>query len=317
MQLTDEQLHAYIQDVLSFGPEQKEEYQAQIDNLKQRLTTAIHDNSTLGVTKINQAGSWRKGTALRPSGDHDIDIDLIVYLDVSEAKRGDVAALHELILRLLRTAYPQKDPADFTPAKKTVGLEFRTSGLLVDLVPVIPVKSPPGFVWQPEVGGGGTFQTSPDGQLEFIRACKEKDGRFAHVVRLAKRWRTYAELDALSSFAIELLVAHLDRVQGVLGSTEAAFRRFLRYVAQNGLRDVVSFPSAIRTVPKDAAVVRVCAPPKNDNKLTARLTDAERKEIVAAAHDAYQAVNHAASVERKGDTLSYWRGVLGPQFDFE
>lgn len=317
MQLTDEQLHTYIQDVLSFGPEQKQEYQAQIDNLKQALTNAIHDNTTLGVTKINQAGSWRKGTALRPSGDQDVDIDLIVYLDVSEAKRGDVAALHEVILRLLRAAYPQKDPADFTPAKKTVGIEFRTSGLLVDLVPVVPVKSPAGFVWQPEVGGGGTFQTSPDGQLEFIRACKEKDGRFVHVVRLAKRWRTYAELDALSSFTIELLVAHLDRVQGVLGSTEAAFRRFLRYVAQNGLCDVVTFPGAIRTVAKDQAVVRICDPTNNENNVTARMTDPERREIVAAAHAAYQAVNHAASVERKGDTLALWRGVLGPQFDFE
>ncbi len=106
-------------------------------------------------------------------------------------------------------------------------------------------------------------------------------------------------------------------MHGILGSTEAGFRRFLRYVAQSGLRDVVSFPGAIRSVRKDGAVVRICDPTNKEDNVTGRMSEAERQEIVANAHDAYQAVNHAASVERKGDTVALWRGVLGPQFDFE
>ena len=141
MQLTDQQLNDYIRDVLFFGPEDKQKYQDQIDNLKTTLTNAIHENSDLGVIKINRAGSWRKGTALRPFGSQVIDIDLVVYLNVEEAKRSDIAGLHALIVKLLRKVYPTKPSSDFTPSKKAVGIEFRTSGLLVDLVPVVPIAN--------------------------------------------------------------------------------------------------------------------------------------------------------------------------------
>lgn len=314
MQLKDQQLNDYIRDILFFGPEDKENYQNQIDHLKTTLTNAIHDNSDLGVLKINQAGSWRKGTALRPTGGQDIDIDLVVYIDVTDAKRSDVSTLHALIIKLLQKAYPTKEPSDFTPSKKTVGIEFHTSGLLVDLVPVIPVKNPVGYVWQPEAGGGGTFQTSPQGQLDFIRDHKNNDPRFTQVVRLAKRWRNYAELDALSSFAIELIAAHINRTQGIPSSIEDGFSRFLLYVAQSELKEVITFPEAIGQVPNDSSPARIYDPTNNENNVTSRTTEAERAEIVTAAANALQSVNHAMSVQRKGDTVSLWQKVLGPQF---
>lgn len=314
MQLPDQHLNEYIDDVLFFGREDKQKYQNQIDNLKAVLTNAIHANSDLGVSKINQAGSWRKGTALRPFGGQDIDIDLVVYLNVEEAERDDIVGLHALILKLLRKVYPTKQPGDFAPSKKTVGIEFRTSGLLVDLVPVIPLKKPEGYVWQPEVGGGGSFQTSPDRQLDFIRDHKRVDPRFTQVVRLAKRWRNYAEQDALSSFVIELIVAHLNHTQGVPSSIEDGFYRFLRYVAQSGLMEVICFPDAIRQVPRESTPVRIYDPTNNENNVTSRMEESARGEVTRAAHDALRLINHAKSVDRKGETESHWRQVLGPQF---
>jgi hypothetical protein len=297
-----------------FGRDEKSGYQDQIDFLKQTITNAINANLSLRVTKINQAGSWRKGTALFPAAGQEIDIDLVVYLDVEEAQRSHLEELHALIVGLLRRAYPTKPPTDFQPSTKTVGIEFRTSGLLVDLVPVIPVAKPPGYVWQPERGGGGSFQTSPDGQLEFIRAVKDADPRFTQVVRLAKRWRNYAELEGLSSFAIELIIAHLNRTRQPSSSINAGFMRFLLYLVQSELREVITFPGAIRRVPSNATPVRIHDPTNNENNVTARMTEEERVAAVRAAHDSLQAVNHAMSVGRKGDTAAHWQAVLGPQF---
>jgi len=314
MYLTDKQLNDYIDEVLFFGPDDKRDYQKQIDNLKETLTKAIHANSDLGVIKINQAGSWRKSTALRPFGEQDIDIDLLVYLNVEEADRNDIASMHALIIKLLRKVYPTKQPSDFTPSKKTVGIEFHTSGLLVDLVPVIPLKVPEGYVWQPEVGGGGSFQTSPDKQLDFIRDHKAADPRFTQVVRLAKRWRNYADQDALSSFAIELIVSHLNSIQGIPDSIEQGFSRFLLYLAQSGLKDVISFPGAIRKVPNESAPVRIYDPTNNENNVTSRLDESERVALSKSAHEALRRIQYAMSIDRKGDTESLWRQVLGPQF---
>lgn len=314
MQLTDQQLNDYVRDVLFFGPQDKQEYQNQIDHLKTTLTNAIHENSDLGVLKINQAGSWRKGTALKPFAAQAIDIDLVVYFNVEEAKRSDIAGLHPLIVKLLRKAYPTKPSGDFTPSKKTVGIEFRTSGLLVDLVPVIPIPNLQGYVWQPEVGGTGTFRTSPEGQLEFIRTYKDADPRFTQVVRLAKRWRNFAELDALSSFTIELITAHLNRARGTPATIEMGFHRFLMYVAQMGLKEIIAFPGALGRAPTESNPVRVYDPTNNENNVTARIQETERVEIVNAAMQAIQAINHAMSVERKGDTVALWQRVLGPQF---
>ncbi|NVJ09075.1 hypothetical protein HUW63_28050 [Myxococcus sp. AM001] len=171
------------------------------------------------------------------------------------------------------------------------------------------------YVWQPEVGGGGAFLTSPKGQLEYVQARKKEDPRYTQVVRLAKRWRNYAELDEeLSSFAIELIVAHLNVTQSPPTSIEQGFRRFLRYIAQSELLEIITFPEAIRTVATSDTPVRIFDPTNNENNVTSRITETERSSIVNAAAEAFQIINHACSIERQGDTESLWKKVLGPHF---
>jgi tRNA nucleotidyltransferase (CCA-adding enzyme) len=314
VQLSDGELNEYIRRVLFFGPEEKKKYEDQITFLKETLTRVVNEYTNLGVIKINQAGSWRKGTALKPIAGQDIDIDLIVYLSIAEARREDLANMHAMIVALLHKAYPTKPREDFKPNPKTVGIVFRTSGLLVDLVPVISVAQPAGYVWQPEQGGGGTFLSSPTGQLEFVRSEKESDPRYIHVVRLAKRWRNYAELD-LSSFTIELIVAHLNQRQGPPPTIEFGFLRFLLFLVQSDLRESITFPGAIRGVQRnDTSPVRIHDPTNNENNVTLRMTEAQRAEIVRTAEVALQSVNHAMSVTRKGDTEALWKSILGPQF---
>lgn len=318
MKLTDQQLSYYIQEVLAFRLEDKRKYQDQIDHLKERLDAAISNNSNLAIRKYLQAGSWRKGTALRPRDGYDIDIDLAIFLDVSEAKKADIATLHHLIVELLCKTYPTKDKSDFKPSKKTVGIEFRTSGLKVDLVPVIPVAEPAGYVWQPEVGGGGAFLTSVEGQLDFVRQIKEKDSRFVEVVRLAKRWRHHGELkDAISSFALELLIAYLVLNLGPPPSIEEGFLRFLLFLVQTKLKRVISFPGAIGRVPDSSDPVQIYDPTNNENNVTSRISDEARQQIVDHATTSLESLNYAQVIGRKGETLETWKEVFGPSFTVE
>jgi hypothetical protein len=315
MQLTDQRLNFYLDNVIAFRSEDKKKYQDQVDHLKTTLTNAIHSSSAVKVTSINQAGSWRKGTALKPRDGFDLDIDLVVYLDLSEATKSDVATLHEVIIGLLCAAYPTKPRSDFTPSKRTVGIVFRTSGLRVDLVPIVPVKEPASFGWQPDVGGTGVFMTSPTKQLEFIRALKDQDPRYASVVRLVKRWRNVAELsDELSSFSIELITAHVVGTVGPPPSLEEGLLRVLAYVAQSQLKLPISFKDAIRSVPATPSAVRIFDPTNNENNVAGRMTDENRKAVVDRATAALETLNYAQTIAREGDTLTCWKEVFGPSF---
>ncbi len=86
----------------------------------------------------------------------------------------------------------------------------------VDLVPILPIDEPGDYGWQPSSQGEAPVKTSVTKQLEFIRARKEAYGRFiTALVRLLKHWRNYQELDeSLRSFTIELIVSHLQDVEG-------------------------------------------------------------------------------------------------------
>lgn len=318
MQLTDQQLNFYVDNVIAFRSDDKKKYQDQIDYLKQTLTNAIHANSALRVTKINQAGSWRKGTALKPRDGIHIDIDLVVYLDLSEATKSDVATLHDVLVGLLCAAYPSKPRDDFKPSKKTIGIEFRTSGLKVDLVPVVPVQEPADFVWQPEIGGKGAFMTSPPKQLEFIRALKDQDPRYASVVQLMKRWRNVTELsDELSSFTIELITAHIVGTHGPPPRLEEGLLRVFAYIAQSQLKLPISFKGAIRSVSSTPSAVRIFDPTNNENNVAGRMSEGDRKTVVDRATAALETLNYAQTIARAGDTLNCWKEVFGPSFKID
>ena len=122
----------------------------------------------------------------------------------------DLATLHSRIRKLLAKIYPTKKPEDFTIQPRTLGIEFRESGLEMDLVPVLAIDGPGDYGWQPSSQGDKPVKTSVTKQLEFIRARKDAYANFTALVRLLKFWRNFHELDdSLRSFTIELIVSHL------------------------------------------------------------------------------------------------------------
>lgn len=314
MQLTDAQINVFVSSVLKLPRGKRQEYLTQVDYLIDRMQAEIDKNSSFAVKKFSKTGSLWKGTVLKPRGVNGVDADIAVDLDVSEASKDDLTSMHRIILDLLCAVYPQKKREDFQVQPRTLGIHFRDSGLDVDLVPVIPIPAEPGYGWQPSSQGAAPVKTSVQGQLSFIKARGDADPRYRTLVRLIKGWRNVRELDALRSFAIELVLAHLQDTESIAESLEKGLLRFFRYVAQTELRQPISFPEngSVTAYPKDEVVI--LDPVNKDNNVAARLTNTERCETVKQATEAWELITTARRNGFKGETVEYWREVFGRSF---
>lgn len=317
MQLTDGQINVFVDKVLKLPKGQRQEYLRQVDYMIARMRAKIDEDSSFAVKRFTKTGSLQKGTVLKPRGDNGVDADIAVDLDVSEASKDDLASLHEIIRVLLCAVYPQKKPDDFEIQPRTLGVHFQQSGLDVDLVPIIPIPSEPGYGWQPSSQGAAPVKTSVRGQLAFIKARSDADPRYRTLVRLAKGWRNAQELDALRSFAIELILAHLQDTEGGADGLEKGLLRFFRYVAQSELKQPISFPESGRLESYPADSVVILDPANKDNNVSLRIADAERREIVKLATDAWELITTARRNGFKGETLEYWKQVFGRSFVIE
>jgi len=317
MKLTDSQLNVFVSKFLHLGKGKRGEYLAQVDFLIESLEKKIKEDASFKVKGFKKTGSIMKGTVLKPAGDFGVDADIAVFLDISESEKEDVDNLHKIIRKLLIAVYPTKEPDDFKEQPRTLGIHFHTSGLDVDLVPVIPIAKEPGYGWQPSSQRGHSVKTSIQGQLDFIKKRRDADPRFKTIVRLLKKWRNENELDRFRSFTIELIVAHLYDRDGVVPSLEDGLQRFFLFVAQTGLAKPITFPELGKVASFPAAPVVILDPVNRDNNVAARLTEAERKEIVAGAEKAWATIEAASWKEGKGDTLDLWKEVMGRSFTID
>ena len=110
MRLDNNSLRPFI-DKIRLHKDNMGKYRDQIDNLKKKLEDKIKndDSNGLKVTKFLLAGSWKKHTILRPTGDNPIDIDLVLYVTGDDNIQNDLKKLHDFIVEYLKEIYPQKD----------------------------------------------------------------------------------------------------------------------------------------------------------------------------------------------------------------
>jgi tRNA nucleotidyltransferase (CCA-adding enzyme) len=317
MKLTDTQINYFVSKVLKLPPGKRQELFNQVDFLIKRLEGKIKEDGLFQVTGFKKTGSLVKGTVLKPQGDNGVDADVAVYLNVSESDKEDIAKLHQMILKLVRAVYSQKQPQDFKVQPRTLGIHFRDSELDVDLVPIIPIAGQSGYGWQPSSAQGQPVKTSVDGQLAFLKKRSDADPSYRTVVRLAKKWRNNKELGQLRSFLIELVLAHIQDTCGVIHSLEEGIQRFFLYIAQSKLMQPIAFTEngIVTKFPKD--VVVVLDPVNSTNNVALRLTEAERKEIVEEAERAWERISTASFCAGKGDTIDHWKEVFGRSFVIE
>lgn len=281
MKYTDAQLRIWDDRRLRVGREKRDELLKQAKGLIEKLEKAIPESSPFKVTRFRRAGSLMKATALFPRADTGIDADIAVYLDVSEANDWDLATLHTTLREIAISVYPTKSAEDFWQQPHTMGMEFRASGLKVDLVPLIAINDDPERGWMVDANGQRAHLADIPGHIGFVRDLAKADPRYRPLVRMAKRWRDEVGLrKALGSFPIELVLAELNATQGAPSSLEAGLQRFFLYLAEFKLQEPVL--SGHASAPESFDPVAILDPCDRDNNVTAWVTDTQRAEIVAA-----------------------------------
>lgn len=323
MKLTNTELQNFINRI-KLKRDNMPKYRDQLTNLKDRLEKKIKDDASneMKVTKYQIAGSWGKGTILRHTGENPIDIDLVLYIEGDESLKEDVTKLHDYVVKYLIDIYPSKDESDIVAdgKTKTIKIKFVGTGLEVDIVPVIPIKTPNGYVWQPERGGGGKYILSVTGQLEFSTERKKNNPSYTSIVRAIKWWRNYKELKpdddtpGLSSFNIELIVSYLDINFGIETNIEEGIIRVFKYISDQSF-PTISFAGAINSVPTYTTPIYIADPTNNENNSAKKIDDGIWKEIKNEASEAFESLSYAQAKNYVGSTLEEWKRIFGPSFN--
>lgn len=313
MALSNTQLRYYDSNVLRLPADKRKEYHAQVDRLITELCRSVREKTEIKITKVVKAGSFAKYTILRKTVSDPVDVDVVFYIAGRDVTKETLDSLSATIYDLLIKIYPTKSVEDFEIQRKAATVKFVGSGLSVDIVPVIEDAARPGYGWQYDIHDGSKIQTCAPCQIQFVRDRKNQDGDFRTLVRMAKKWRNYAEVKPLKSFAIELIMAHVLATQGKAGSIEQRFRNFLLYIAQSGLKEQISFPENTAPFGSFSDPVVILDPVYSLNNVTSRISETERKEIVTAAQDAWETANFA-SVENDNGV---WKELFGPGFKVE
>lgn len=325
MKLTNSQLQNFIGRI-KLKEENMPKYREQVNNLKEKLEKKIKEDERTGlkVTKYLLAGSWKKRTILRPTGENPIDVDLVLYVEGDESLRNDLKRLHDFIVDYLEEIYPNKDINRDVDAKgntKSIKLRFSATGLELDIVPVVPIPNSNEHVWQPQRGGGGKkYTTSITKQIDFARERKAKNASFTSIVRAIKWWNNYKELKpigdkpGLSSFVIELILSHLELTEGIENEIETGIIRFFRFVSDPNF-PIIKYNGAINSVPTlfDTPIY-VADPTNSDNNAAKKLDVSIWEEVINEANEGFDTLFIAQSKIGQGDTIEEWKNVFGPKF---
>jgi tRNA nucleotidyltransferase (CCA-adding enzyme) len=289
-------------------------YREQVANLRAKLERHIAEHPDYGLVKIRHSGSVAKGTALKTIN----DMDVAVYVKAGEAP-ADESQLLVWLAERLRAAYTQKAAEDFMIQQHCVTILFHGTGLNVDVVPVLYEGEDDDIGYLIAKDSGARIRTSVTQHLKFIRTRKDAQPlHFAQTVRLLKWWvrqlKQKDETFRFKSFMIELICAHVADTGKSFADYPSAIEAVLAYIVRSGLEEPISFedfetPTELPTVP-----VVIIDPVNAENNVAALYSAAQRDAIVAAAHEALDAVQEAQYATTKGRAVEGWQVPLGPLF---
>ncbi len=263
------------------------------------------------------SGSVAKGTALKTIN----DMDVAVYVEASAAPQDDRRLVSWLEERL-REAYSNLDDDQFEPQDHCVTLKFRTSGLDVDVVPVLYDGLDDDFGYLVTKGSGARVLTSIPAHLTFIRSRKQVNHpHVARLIRLIKWWvkqeKQASDDFRFKSFMVELIVAHL--VDSGLDTSDYpdAMEAFFLFLLQTELQERIAFTDHYtldEVAIASGAVIEIVDPINPENNVAQRYTEDHRRMIVDAAQRAFDALSEARYADTKGRAVECWQDVLGSDF---
>lgn len=307
----------FAEDRVNLDRETAKERREKVGALREQLARYMKEHPTCGLARSYLSGSLAKGTALKTRS----DVDVALYITYDGEKRVDAKLLNWIAERL-RQAYPQMSADQIKPKTYSVGIEYKTAGIEIDVVPVFYEDDPKDRGLLVSQDNGSTLLTSIPMHLEFIRKRKSaQETHFAQVVRLIKWWAAEQKArDAnfrFKSFMVELICAHLADIGQDFADYRKGMEAFFNYIVSTGLKKRIAFKDYYQPTELPAnstGVVEIFDPVNAKNNVASQYTENNRRLIVDAAQDALNALNEAHTASTKADAVAMWRVVLGTSF---
>lgn len=307
---------AFADRVVNLHRDDASEYRGQVHRLREKLQGFVSENPDFGLRKILLSGSLAKHTALATIN----DADVAVYV---RSAPENVSDLLPWLVEKLRTAFPNFNDDQVVVQNYSVRVDFRGSGLSVDVVPVYADKD--------ESGDWGDLLSQEDGERlrtniahhkEFIAKRRTSNPHYAQVVRLLKWWVRTCKADnsafGFKSFLVELVLAKLvDKGEIKLDDYPEALSQFFTYIAKTNFGEQIQFSDYANEAGTPGACndpIRVFDPVNPDNNVARKYDKSARQVIVSECIDAGDAIDAALYAPTKTETVDYWQKVFGPSF---
>jgi tRNA nucleotidyltransferase (CCA-adding enzyme) len=308
--ITSVEMEAFLDECVNLKREKAAAYREQVRFLRERLTVYVNDHPDFALVKMLHFGSLAKGTAISTLR----EMDVAVYLRPDRVAKPDLTELLPALRDMLIQVYPQMEASQFVIDPPAVTISFRTSGLNVDVVPVIPNGKADDRGVLP-LSFPNSVETSIPLHLAFIRKRAAQYAQFREVVRLTKWWRQEQNVP-LSSFVIELLWSHLVDAGFVPDDLQEAMLGFFAYVERTRLQERIVFGDNYKPsdVSASTALVQVIDPVTPNNNVAVGITHADRDAIVHAVENALDNVAAGSAAYSKGRGVTCYQRVFGTSF---
>ncbi len=309
--ITPGDFRVFLEEKVNLTRDATSAYRGQVNYLRARLEAHIAEHPDFELLKMLHFGSLAKGTAVSTLR----EIDLAVYVKPEVARGRALINILESIRDLLVAVYPQMDRAQFVIDPPAVTIEFRSTGLKVDVVPVIPNGKPDDrgvlALRKPE-----WVETSIPLHLDFVRKRSAKHPQFRELVRLTKWWRNEQEVP-ISSFLIELIWCHLADTTVLPGDHQEALLAFFAYIERSRLGAHIIFGDnyAVTDVGPCGDPVQVFDPVNAANNVAGSVTRADQELIVRRAEDALDFAAAGSAAYSKGRGVESYQRVFGSAFN--
>jgi len=309
---------SFLVDRVNLPSEEAKKHRKQVNGLRDRLADKIAADADYGLVKSLHAGSVAKRTALKTVN----DLDLAVYVKKAEAPSEDAKLVTWLADRLFE-ATSNMDRSQFEEQDHCVTVNYKGSGLSVDVVPVLYEGDADDVGYLIKKNSGVRLKTSIPLHLEFIASRRQTHGlAFLELIRATKWWKRQIvnRMDAdfkFKSFMIELIWAHLVDEGLDLSDYPTALESFFEYIVTTELEERIAFTdyTPASTIPaRGSAPIEILDPVNIENNVASRYDSAGRDKIVQQASAALDALTDARFATTKGRAVDDWQVVLGPTF---
>ena len=315
MLFTNKDLQDYVEDKIYVDSEKIKEYRERVKRLRNNLEKYIKDNPDFGLVKMLHSGSVRKGTAINKLN----DMDVAVYVNSNNVENCNESQVLNYVRDGLVEIYKKHNMTEdqFSIGHHCVKVSFKSSGLDVDVVPVIPNGEPNDLGHLITRDTGEKVLTSIPLHLEFIRKRKNDYSNFAPMVRITKWWRNQHEFK-FKSFLIELIWAHIADTEGISDDIVTALNQFYRYIVNTELNEVIIFTDYYSRDEVSVGInnVNIFDPVNPENNVGVSLDFIKKELIIEKADEALGYLSHAVQASTKLQAVSSLKQIFGSSFTY-